>query len=396
MSSRSRAPSRRPGPTRSPPSTPCSGCGSTCRSGGPSSARVAVASPGPPSVPSRSTSPIRSRRRSRSRSSAPAGSRMRATRSSSSWPGLRRCRSARPRSPIRPRRSASSKDWRGTFARTVSARSATSSERRRPVPEDLRFGPFLLLEPSVRAELRARARDRRLREGDFLIEEHDADDDAYLLLEGSLRVVTEGRVLAIVGAPALVGEVAVVTATDRHATVVADTPGRVLQIPGVELRRLMMGQPLFANAMRERTDLLLADAFLKRDSPFRDLPAEIVATLVRRLRPREFAPDQLIPGEPDDLYLVRRGAVERMGAGQQTRAGQFVQRQRDERYAAVGETWIYELRMSDVAMEIIRHQEQVRGIAVRLGDHARVRAKQGVTAMRATDLGGALVRDATR
>ena len=264
------------------------------------------------------------------------------------------------------------------------------------MPEDLRFGPFLLLEPSVRDELRARARDRRLREGDFLIEEHGADDDAYLLLEGSLRVVTEGRVLAIVGAPALVGEVAVVTATDRHATVVADTPGRVLQIPGVELRRLMMAQPLYANAMRERADLLLADAFLKRESPLRDLPAEIVATLVARLRPREFAPDQLIPGEPDDLYLVRRGAVERMGAAQQARAGQFVQRQRDERYAAVGETWIYELRMSDVAMEIIRHQEQVRGIAVRLGDHARVRAKQGVTAMRATDLGGALVRDATR
>lgn len=261
--------------------------------------------------------------------------------------------------------------------------------------EDLKFGPFLLLEPSVREALRERARDRRLREGEFLIEERDADDDAYLLLEGSLRVVADGRTLSIVGAPALVGEMAVVTATDRDATVVADTPGRVLQVPGVELRKLMMEFPLFANAMRERTDLLLADAFLKRDSPFRDLPSEIVATLVRRLRPRELAPDQLIPGEDEDLYLVRRGAVERMRDGTRTEAGRFVQRERGERYAAVDDTWIYELRMADVAKEIIAHQEKVRGIAAGLGDRTRVRAGQGVTAMRAPDLGGALVRDAS-
>ena len=260
--------------------------------------------------------------------------------------------------------------------------------------EDLKFGPFLLLDAAVREALREKARDRRLREGDFLIEERGSDDDAYLLLQGSLRVVGDGRTLSIVGAPALVGEVAVVTASDRNATVVADTPGRVLEIPGIELRQLMMTYPLFANAMRERTDLLLADAFLKRDSPFRDLPSEIVATLVRRLRPRELAHDQLIQGEDEDLYLVRRGAVERMRDNARTEAGRFVQRERGERYAAVDDTWIYELRMADVAKEIIEHQERVRRIAAGLGDATRVRAAPGVTAMRAPDLGGALVRDA--
>ncbi|MDO8506024.1 MAG: cyclic nucleotide-binding domain-containing protein [Candidatus Limnocylindria bacterium] len=261
----------------------------------------------------------------------------------------------------------------------------------------LAFGPFLLLEKAARERLGALATSLLLTEGQVLIEERQADDDAYLLIEGSLRVVArgEGRTLAIVGAPALVGEMAVVRDQQRSATVVADTPCTVLRLPGRELRKLMEQQPLFATAMRERADLLLADAFLKRRSPLRDLPADIVAVLVARLRPRELAPDQLIEGTDDDLYLVRRGAIENIGDGQRTMPGDFVQRQRGERYAAAGETWIYELRMADVASEILRHQERVRSIAARLSDGAKVRALPGVIAVRDDDLGGALVHDAT-
>lgn len=261
----------------------------------------------------------------------------------------------------------------------------------------LDFGPFLLLDTAARARLGASALDFRLAEGDVLIEERRNDDDAYLLVDGSLRVEArgEGRTLAIVGAPALMGEVAVVTESHRTATVIADTPCRLLRLPGPEIRRLMSEQPLFANAMRERTDLLLADAFLKRRSPLRDLPTEIVATLAHRLRPRELAADQLIEGIEDDLLLVRRGAVERMSDGERTGPGDFVQRRRGERYAAVGETWIYELRMADVAMEIVRHQERVRGIAAKLGDTVRVRARPAVVTIADESLGGALVHDAT-
>lgn len=264
------------------------------------------------------------------------------------------------------------------------------------MPDSLRFGPFLLLAPAARERLRAHARTVELPEGDVLIEERQSDDDAYVLIDGSLRVEArgEGRTLAMVGAPALIGELAVVTDSQRTATVVADTPCRLLRLPGAELRRLMTEQPLFASAMRERADLLLADAFLKRHSPLRDLPAEIVATLVTRLRPRELAPDQLIEGGDDDLLLVRRGEVEHLDDGARTGAGDFVQRARGERYAAAGETWIYVLRMSDVATEIVRHQEKVRSIATRLGDGARVRVATGVVTVADESLGGALVHDA--
>ncbi len=264
------------------------------------------------------------------------------------------------------------------------------------MPNELTFGPFLLLEKTARERLRALATTLQLKQGEVLIEERQADDDAYLLIEGSVRVVARGeeRTLALIGAPALVGEMAVVRDQQRSATVLADTPCTVLRLPGKELRRLMEEQPLFASAMNERADMLLADAFLKRKSPLRDLPAEIVSALAMRLRPRELASDQLIVGNDDDLYLVRRGAIERLGDGQRTGPGDFVQRERGERYAAAGETWLYELRMADVASEILRHQEHVRGIAARLGDRAKVRIGPSVMAVRDHDLGGALVRDA--
>ncbi len=265
------------------------------------------------------------------------------------------------------------------------------------MPSSLQYGPFLLLDPEARRRLRANAREIKLREGDVLIEERGGDKDAYLLIDGSLRIVArgEGRTLALVGAPALVGEMAVVTDAERSATVVADTKCSLLRLSGPELRTLMDRQPLFATAMRERTDLLVADAFLKRRSPLRDLPAEIVSMLAARLRPRELAPDQLIEGDDDDLYLVRRGVVERMRDGGRTLPGDFVQRERGERYAAVGETSIYELRMSDVATEILRHQERVRAIASQLADRSRVRVVAGAVALPDADLGGALVHDAT-
>ena len=262
--------------------------------------------------------------------------------------------------------------------------------------DPLAFGPFLLLEKSEREKLGQACVVLTLKQGDTLIEERSVGDDAYLLVDGSVRIVAQGenRTLALVGAPALVGEMAVVQGQGRSATVLADTPCTVLRLPGQELRRLMDQQPLFASAMRERADLLLADAFLKRKSPLRDLPAEIVSTLATRLRPRELEPDQLIVGNDDDLYLVRRGAIERLGDGQRTGPGDFVQRDRGERYAAAGETWLYELRVADVASEIIRHQENVRAIAARLGDGAKVRIKPNVTAVRDRDLGGTLVHDA--
>ncbi len=69
----------------------------------------------------------------------------------------------------------------------------------------LAFGPFLLLEPAVRERLAAASKTMKLEQGAILIEERQRDDDAYLLLEGSLRVVSRGEASTVAAAPSAVG-----------------------------------------------------------------------------------------------------------------------------------------------------------------------------------------------
>jgi len=180
---------------------------------------------------------------------------------------------------------------------------------------------------------------------------------------------------------------------EMAASVVADTPCTAYVLPGKELRRVMDEQHIFAVAMRERTDMWLADVFLKRQSPLRDLPSDIVASLASQLRPRMLAKDQLVEGSDDDWYLVRRGALEPVDGGVRSEPGEFIQRQHGLGYAAVGETWLYELRLTDVAREIVRYQSRLREIQDTLDERSRVKLSPNLTIVHDSRLGGALVRD---
>ncbi len=257
------------------------------------------------------------------------------------------------------------------------------------------FGPLALLDQSSRDGLRAQATIRDLEAGETLIRERAPGEDAYLLLEGTVRVTAsdEPRMLAIISAPALVGELAAITDQRRSANVIADTPCTVLTLPGRELRRLMERRPIFASALRERADLLLADAFLKRRSPLRDLPSHILTSLASHLRSRVLAHDQLVEGNDDDICLVRRGAVELIRDGARTMPGEFMQREPGERYAAVGETWIYELRLADVAHAIVGYQDRLREIAGQLDDRSRVKLRPNCRFITDANLGGVLVHN---
>jgi CRP-like cAMP-binding protein len=263
------------------------------------------------------------------------------------------------------------------------------------VKDAFSFGPLALLDAASRDRLRKLSKKRRLKVGELLIHERSAPDEAYVLMDGTVRVIgtVELRTLAIVSAPALVGELVVFDEQEKSASVVADTPCTVLVLPGGALRDLMDEQPVFAVAMRERADLIVADVFLKRQSPLRDLPSDIVTSLASQLRARMLAPDQLVEGKDDDWYLVRRGALQCLDDGERAEPGDFIQRQRGARYAAEGETWIYELRLADVAREIERYQGRLREITNRLEDDSRVRMRPNLTVVHDTRLGGALVRD---
>jgi len=263
------------------------------------------------------------------------------------------------------------------------------------LPDPFTFGPLALLETSSRQRLRKLATKRQLALGEMLIDERHPADEAYVIVDGTMRVVgtVELRTLAIVSAPSLVGELVFFDEQEKAASIVADTPSTVVVLPGKELRRLMDEQPVFAVAMRERTDMWLADVFLKRQSPLRDLPSDIVASLASQLRPRMLAKDQLVEGSDEDWYLVRRGALEPVDGGDRTEPGDFIQRQRGVGYAALGETWLYELRLQDVAREIVRYQSRLREITDTLDDETRAKLSPNLTIVHDSRLGGALVRD---
>lgn len=262
-------------------------------------------------------------------------------------------------------------------------------------PDPFAFGPLTLLEKSSRERLKKLATKRQLDVGEMLIDERRPADEAYVIVDGTVRVVgtIELRTLAIVSAPSLVGELVFFDEQEKAASIVADTPCTVVVLPGKELRLLMDEQPVFAVAMREQTDMWLADVFLKRQSPLRDLPSDIVASLASQLRPHMLAKDQLVEGSDDDWYLVRRGALEPVEGGDRTEPGDFIQRQRGVGYAAVGETWLYELRLQDVAREILRYQTRLREIKDTLDDRTRIRLSPNLTIVHDSRLGGVLVRD---
>jgi Cyclic nucleotide-binding domain len=78
---------------------------------------------------------------------------------------------------------------------------------------------------------------RRLRAGEHLVEQGEAGDELFLLFDGVLEVITDGKVVAEVGPGAILGEMALLEQGRRTATLRAVTPCRVAVVPGDQVDR---------------------------------------------------------------------------------------------------------------------------------------------------------------
>ena len=179
----------------------------------------------------------------------------------------------------------------------------------------LDFGPFLTLPEVVRDRLFAASAAARFSPGETLVQEGDPPGDVIVLAAGRVRVVAGDprRTLATLAAPALIGEMAAVLDQPRAATVVATAPSAGLRIPNGALRDVLASEAGFAEELRAFAELRAASNFLRRDSPFADLPSDATADLAARLVAVSFAPGEVIveQGAPgDDAYLVRSGEVD--------------------------------------------------------------------------------------
>ena len=179
----------------------------------------------------------------------------------------------------------------------------------------LDFGPFLLLGVAARERLVAASARARMGAGAEIVREGDAPADAYAILRGRVRVTagTPEHALAVLAAPALVGEIAVVTGEPRSASVHAVGPVETLRVPATALREAIREEPAFADELRAFAAFRLSTNFLRRSSPFADLPSTAIDELAATLRSVRYAPgDTLVrQGERgDDAFLIRSGEVD--------------------------------------------------------------------------------------
>lgn len=125
------------------------------------------------------------------------------------------------------------------------------------------------------SEILASATPHCLKEGDTLFEAGDAGDGCYRLDEGVLKVTLvseqgEERILSILGAGAIVGDLAMIDQLPRSATVVALTDCKLRFISRANFQHCVQQNPemyrylatLLAKRLRETDETISALAFL--------------------------------------------------------------------------------------------------------------------------------------
>lgn len=113
-------------------------------------------------------------------------------------------------------------------------------------------------------ELAARCVRASLGAGEAVMRENEAGDDAYVLLDGSVRVskavsLDAERTLADLGPGALFGEAAIVDPSERSATARATSAVELLVLPGAETREWMLRYPHLGLVVMGRLATLLLE-----------------------------------------------------------------------------------------------------------------------------------------
>ena len=188
---------------------------------------------------------------------------------------------------------------------------------------NLEFGPFLALTPPARARLEAAGGAVQFSAGDTILREGEAADAAFVILTGKVRIQSSAqlRTLATLSGPAVIGEMAVLRNEPRMADAAAGSAIRALRLPAEALRAAIADEPRFADELRDFAALRVASNFLRRDSPFGDLPSDAISELAGVLTPVSFDAGAVIVREGehgDDAYLLRTGDVDVLqGPGEQ-------------------------------------------------------------------------------
>lgn len=272
---------------------------------------------------------------------------------------------------------------------------------------ELDFGAFAVLDEVTRARLLADATRVSFAPGSDVIREGDPGDAVYAIVGGRVRVTQRGTVVASPRAPLVVGEMAVLSDEARSATVTALTRLRAYRMSAAAIRDLAVSRPDFRRELAGFARVRVGNNFLRRSSPFADLPASAIEALAAKLEPVAFEPGAMVlrEGESgDDAYLIREGAVD-VTRGERALAtlgaGAFVGEvsaltgtQRTATVRAHGEVSAFRVRGDDVRAIVKKHQDLVARLESTMQSrHVPRRAVEVQTAPAPDDPTAVLLRD---
>lgn len=112
---------------------------------------------------------------------------------------------------------------------------------------------FSELEPEALRLIAFAGETRILRAGDVLFHRGEASDGGYIVLTGSIALDAAGDgspAIQIVGPNTLIGEIALISQTERPATALAREPSTVLKVSRTLFHRVLKEFPLSAQRLR--------------------------------------------------------------------------------------------------------------------------------------------------
>lgn len=178
--------------------------------------------------------------------------------------------------------------------------------------------PFSRLPPDLLALVADGARELAAAPGEAVLVQGEVGRDYIVLLEGRLQVTRQipgaaPVVVGTVGPGAGVGEMAVLSALPREASVTALAPTRYLRIDGDTVDSLLACSPAFLARLQHDAVLRQRLNLVRLALPFRSLPAEKIESAFDRMSSRRALAGEnvIIQGEMGDyFYLIESGAAE--------------------------------------------------------------------------------------
>ncbi|KAJ9450385.1 cAMP-dependent protein kinase regulatory subunit [Diplonema papillatum] len=155
-----------------------------------------------------------------------------------------------------------------------------------------------------------------INEGDSVIEESSEGNEMYFISRGDLEVTANGKTINTLRDGDSFGEVGLVYATPRTASVVARSSGLVLQLNSDDFHNVAARYPALRTAItdlaRTRLGTFVLHDLVKKVPFFRHGTAAFTKAIVDKLTPRSYPAEAVVIAEGsggDEMFFVSRGTL---------------------------------------------------------------------------------------